>query len=614
MTYVQTWCIIWNNLNKWGTGMLTRDQFNALRHLCTERYVNQRVLARTLGVSLGKANRIVNEMRGAGWLSEDNVPTEAGYAQLAPYKVDNAVIMAAGMSSRFAPLSYEKPKGMLIVRGEVLIERQIRQLHEAGITDITVVVGYMKEQFFYLQDKFNVNIVVNEDYYRYNNPSTLIRVLDQLKNTYICSSDNYFVDNVFEAYVYDSYYAAVFYPGCCDEYGLITDRKGRITGVDHSPKDMWIMLGHVFFSREFSRKFSEILVESYDRGTTKNELWEKLLEKNLDKLPIYIRRYESDKVLEFDSLQDLRMFDSRYLENSDSRIFQNICRVLDCRESDIDDIAVIKQGLTNLSFRFTCRGEEYVYRHPGVGTEKYISRDSEAFSMKAAKELGLDNTIVTINGKEGWKISRFIKNARCMDYHNEKEVRQALRMVRKLHDAAIQSEYNFDIWKRVLDLIDKTVASHKSFEDFDVLYDSMSALHELVEQDNVPWVLCHCDCYDPNFLLDEDGNMTLIDWEYSGNDDPANDLGTFICCSDYTYDEALEVFRLYYGREPTFSELRHNIAYVAIASYYWYVWAIYQESIGNTIGQYLFLWYKNTKIYLKKAMEMYKGDADNGER
>ncbi len=119
-----------------------------------------------------------------------------------PYKVKNAVIMAAGMSSRFVPLSYEKPKALLKVKGEVLIEREIKQLQEAGITDITVVVGYLKEQLFYLGDKYNVNIVINDDYYRYNNTSTQICVADRLDNTYICSSDNYFTENSFEPYVY----------------------------------------------------------------------------------------------------------------------------------------------------------------------------------------------------------------------------------------------------------------------------------------------------------------------------------------------------------------------------------------------------------------------------
>ena len=178
--------------------MLTKDQFQLLYYLTTHKYINQRILSEALNCSLGKTNSLLKEMRKESWLSETYALTESGYAKLMPYKVDNAVIMAAGMSSRFAPLSYEKPKGMLVVKGEVLIERQIRQLQESGIRDITIVVGYMKEKFFYLQDKFGVDIVINEDYYRYNNTSTLIKVLNKLKNTYICSSDNYFVENVFD--------------------------------------------------------------------------------------------------------------------------------------------------------------------------------------------------------------------------------------------------------------------------------------------------------------------------------------------------------------------------------------------------------------------------------
>ena len=72
------------------------------------------------------------------------------------YKVDNAVIMAAGTASRFAPLSYEKPKALITVRGEVLIERQIRQLQEAGVPEIYIVTGYKAEMFSYLEEKFGV--------------------------------------------------------------------------------------------------------------------------------------------------------------------------------------------------------------------------------------------------------------------------------------------------------------------------------------------------------------------------------------------------------------------------------------------------------------------------
>ena len=81
------------------------------------------------------------------------------------FKVDNAIILAAGLSSRFAPLSFERPKGLAVVNGERLIERQIRQLIDAGIEEIVVVLGYMKEQFEYLQSKYtNVKLIYNPDY------------------------------------------------------------------------------------------------------------------------------------------------------------------------------------------------------------------------------------------------------------------------------------------------------------------------------------------------------------------------------------------------------------------------------------------------------------------
>lgn len=585
---------------------MTRDKFSLLYVLKNNQVTNQRNLASLLGMALGKANRLLNEARNECLVDEGFNLTKAGLDALEPYRVDNAIIMAAGMSSRFAPLSYEKPKGLLVVRGEVLIERQIKQLKQAGINDITVVVGYMKEKFFYLQEKFDVKIVINDDYFRYNNPSTLIRVKDKLKNTYICSSDNYFVENVFESYVYDAYYAAIFQEGESDEWGLITDNHGRIVKIDHSPKDMWIMMGHVFFSKEFSDKFVPILEKSYVKESARCELWEHILEENLDVLSMSMRQYGSDVIREFDSLEELRVFDDKYIQNSGSEIFSNICRVLECTEKDITDISVVKQGLTNLSFKFTCNGKSYIYRHPGVGTEKYISRQSEAFSMGIAKKLGLDKTIIEIDGKDGWKISSFVENAHTLDYHNKDEVKQALALVKKLHDAAITSPYDFDIWQRTLDFIDLIIDHRKDFSDFNSLFNDMQKLYEYIKIDGVEKILCHCDCYDPNFLVDEKGMVTLIDWEYSGNDDPANDLGTFICCSDYTFDEAMEVFDVYYGRKPTEKELRHCLAYVAIASYYWFVWAIYQESIGNMVGDYLFLWYQNSKLYMNKAKEYYE--------
>lgn len=108
------------------------------------------------------------------------------------YKVENAIIMAAGLSSRFAPLSYEKPKALITVKGEVLIERQIRQLKEAGIHDIAIVTGYKKEKFEYLKEKCQVTLIENPEYATRNNNGSIYSAREWIGNTYVCSADNYF--------------------------------------------------------------------------------------------------------------------------------------------------------------------------------------------------------------------------------------------------------------------------------------------------------------------------------------------------------------------------------------------------------------------------------------
>ena len=98
-------------------------------------------------------------------------------------------------------------------------------------------------------------------------------------------------------------------------------------------------------------------------------------------------------------------------------------------------------------------------------------------------------------------------------------------------------------------------------------------------------------------------DMELIDWEYSGNCDPAYDLGLFLCCAEqYSYEDSLNVLQKYYQRPLEESELRHCLAYIAIASYYCFVWGLFQESQGNPVGSYLYLWHNNTIFYAKKAL------------
>lgn len=240
------------------------------------------------------------------------------YQKIEKYKVDNAVILAAGFASRFAPLSYTTPKGLLKVKGEILIERQIRQLMEAGVPEIYVVVGYKKEMFYYLEEKYGVHIVENPDYATRNNHSSIYAVREILGNTYICSADNYFMENVFDSYVYEPYYSAVYVNGKTDEYCLSTGFGGRINHVQIGGSNAWCMMGHVYWDRKFSNHFVDLLEAEYDLPETTDMYWETIYIHHLDTLTLYIKKYPDGIIREFDNLDELCLFDTSYIPYRDS--------------------------------------------------------------------------------------------------------------------------------------------------------------------------------------------------------------------------------------------------------------------------------------------------------
>lgn len=356
--------------------MDTKNYFDILVFFEKEKEKNLEKISKSLNLELNELKESIEYLKINDYLDKDFYVTKLGYEFLKDYKVDNAIIMAAGMSSRFAPLSYEKPKSLLEVNGEVLIERQIRQLQEAGISNIIVVVGYMKEKFFYLKEKFNIDIVENDDYFRYNNTSSLIRVVDKLNNTYICSSDNYFLINPFEKYVFDSYYSCIYADGKTDEYCVTTDKNGRITDVVIGGNSSWIMLGHVYFNKNFSKKFREILIREYENDITKTQLWEILYIRFIDELEMYIKKYSSEFIKEFDSLDELRVFDKSYLNDTRSEIIRNICKILKAKEEEIVEIFAIKNSENDLSFSFKCNSKKYIFTMKKDNSMYFVEEDT----------------------------------------------------------------------------------------------------------------------------------------------------------------------------------------------------------------------------------------------
>lgn len=519
------------------------------------------------------------------------------------YKVNNAIILAAGMSSRFVPISYESPKSLIVVKGERLIERQIRQLKEAGIDDITIVVGYLKEQFFYLEEKFGVKIVVNKDYYKYNNTSSLMCVADKLANTYICSSDNYFTENVFESHVEKPFYSAVFANGKTNEYCLTYDKDGLITDVHIGGENKWYMFGHVYFDKSFSEKFVKILNEEYKKQITKEELWENMYMRHIEDLPLYIKKYDDGIIYEFDSLKELRTFDKEVFDKLDSPILNVICKTLDCSINEIDDIQVLKAGMTNNSFLFSCKNKRYIMRIPGAGTDNIINRKDEYNNYQVIAGLNISDSIKYINPNNGYKITEFIDNAKVCDPYNNHDLVLCMRKLREFHQMKLCVGHEFDLFERI-NFYEELRESKKSFYNdyLDVKY-RVFKLREYINQNIENITLTHIDAVPDNFLINKD-NVFLIDWEYAGMQDPHVDVAMFCIYAGYNKVEIDNLINIYFQNNCAENIRLKIYCYIAVCGLLWSNWCEYKHSLGIDFGKYAKKQYEYAQKYSEFCIDL----------
>lgn len=569
--------------------------------------VNQRDIAKTMDYSLGKVNKLVNELIEMDLLKYTDVYslTEKGLKFLESFKVDNAIIMAAGFGSRFVPLTYETPKGLLEVHGEVMIERQIKQLHEVGITDITIIVGYLKEKFEYLTDKFGVKLLNNPDYSIKNNISSIYYAKDILKNTYVLTSDIYMPNNLYRPFEAYSFYAAEYFEEFTDEWVLDFNKNDLIQGINYKGGEKsWAMYGPAFFRSEFSQELSRLIDHYYDKKSSAQWYWEDVYIRHLDTLDMYIRKFEKGSILEFESLEELRAYDSSYFVSSRSDILDTIAEVFKCDQKDIVNISTLKEGMTNDSFLFSIEGEKFVFRAPGKGTDKLINRAQEAKVYDVVLETKISDDILYISPKNGYKISRFIPNSRTLNSDSKEEINEAMDLLRKFHNLNLNVDHEFNIEERMKHYLELCTESNAIlFTDFEDVHLLVNQVLEKLKQIERPKVLAHIDPVPVNFLL-SDNNMILLDWEYSGMADPLIDLAMFVVYSGFDEQQALELLRNYLQRDETTEEILVLYSYIALSGYLWSLWTQFKQASGEDFGTYGIEQYQYARSFSRKALKI----------
>lgn len=566
---------------------------------------SQRALSEITGHSLGAVNQALSSLGEGGYLDGFSLLPRVR-KKIQACRPQNAILLAAGYGMRMIPIQQERPKALLCVRGEKLIERQIRQLQEVGIRNITIVVGFMKEKFDYLIDLFGVKLVVNPLYYRKNNLASLALVRDQIANTYVLPCDLYCAQNPFSTSELYSWYLMSDLPDA--ESGVRINRKKEI--VKTARGEGLSMVGISYLCGEDADRVRANLA-AYDRNPRFDDcFWEEALyEKN--KMFVKARQVSAGDVIEINTFEELRAVDdtSSHLH---SDALSLIASCLHCKEAELSEIQVLKKGMTNRSFSFTCRGDKYIMRIPGEGTDSLINRRQEAAVYKAIQGHDLCDSPLYLNPDNGYKITRYLTNSRTGDANNETDLIRMVDKLRDFHSLRLEVAHSFPLFDQIQRYEDLRENTPSAYSDYLTTKRAVFSLKEYIDAQEKSFCLTHIDAVPDNFLFVEkegDTQVQLLDWEYAGMQDPHVDLAMFSIYALYQKDQIDHLLDLYFNHSCSIQTRIKIYCYVSICGLLWSNWCEYKNLLGVEFGQYSLCQYRYAKEYASLAKTMMEANG-----
>lgn len=580
---------------------MNTQKLEILKNIDETKYITQRELANQTGYSLGGVNKGIKDLVEDGYLTKDMCLTQKSRKLFEECRPDNAVILAAGYGMRMVPINTEVPKGLLEIKGQLLIERLIEQLHQVGIKRITVVVGFLKESYEYLIDKYNIELKINMDYSTKNNLYSLEKTRAQLGNTYIIPCDVYCEENPFSMKELYSWYMVT------DQEKLSSDikvnRKGELVRVKEGEYGD-DMLGIAYITKLDGKIIRERLEKYCGDGLHENAFWEETLYNN-EKMLVSAKKVSHLSNYEINTFEQLRQAD----ENSDnlkSEIIALITETFHIEQTSIKNITVLKKGMTNRSFQFELNHERYIMRIPGQGTDKLINRKQECEVYEVIRDIGICDDIYYINPDNGYKITKYIEGAENCDDSDWTKISKCMAVLRDFHHQELFVHHTFDLFEQI-DFYESLWEGDSCYKDYVEIKQNVYRLKDFIESQDKVWTLTHIDANADNFLFwkDKEGKekITLIDWEYAGMQDAHLDIAMFAIYSMYDKENVDKLIDCYFENQCSDVMRLKIYAYVAIGGLLWSNWCEYKRQKGQEFGEYSIKQYRYAKEYSRIVLK-----------
>ena len=570
---------------------MNRRDKDLLRLLSAHTYTGQREMADACGCSLGAVNASVRTLLDEGYVDASMALTPKSRQLLASHSPRRAVLLAAGANP--APVFDRTPRALLTVDGEPLVERLIRQLQEVGITDICVVIGFQKERFEYLLDRYNVTLVVNPYYAQRHNLHSLAMVSHWLDNAYIIPADLWFRENPFRRQELYSWYMVA--DSMTADSTVRVNRKQELAVVP-AHTEGHTMVGVSYLTAPETAAVCARLKDMAEDRRYDGSFWEAVLYDG-DKFLIDARMIPAEQVIEADDREML------YFRRFSEKCTAQLAELMGVPSEAIARVTPLKNGVVNRTYGFECNGRHYVARFPRPEMQDGPDRHAEAAVYHALRGETAADQPVAMDPDSGLRIAPYIPHTRICDPRKEEDVRLCMQLLRRLHSTARSVPHTVDLFRELQRLEEQWQRKASVYTDYEQTKAQVLALRPYIESCPKDWTLTHIDPVPDNFLITEGAEPTahLIDWEYAGMQDPHVDVAMFCLYALQDRQQVEQTIAAYFP-EGCSDRVRLKIyCYMAVGGLLWSNWCEYEQQRGAEFGAYSLCQYRYAKEYSRLA-------------